>query len=178
MSFIKTLRSVFLLSVTDRDIAANEIRVNNFKRILYITTLALPINLFYIINFGLEAGRGTATEQYWRKGIIISHCCLFVVNAMLSATGFYLRRKKKQDSAAGGALIQAVFVLLPIWGAVTASIDQLVTSSIVAFFLTSIVSAIALLVRPLLALLYFAFTYLVFFIGLSITQHNPVLLLT
>jgi signal transduction histidine kinase len=169
---------MFRITEQDKDIIANEIKLGNLKRVLYITTLAIPIHLFHIISFWQQAGSGTAIEMAWKKGIIITHCCLLACNLVFSATGFYIRHKGKQSSPLADVLIKAVFLLLTLWGAATVALDQWVTTSIVAFFLTSVVSALVLLIRPLHALLYFGFSYLVYYVAISYTQASPEILLT
>ncbi|WP_169788138.1 sensor histidine kinase [Rufibacter tibetensis] len=71
-----------------------------------------------------------------------------------------------------------MFLIVPVFGAILASIDQLVNASINAFLVSCIAPALVLQVRPLKTLFLFLISYAIFYLGLSYTQPNEALLLT
>ncbi len=178
MVLLQHLGNSFKTSDLDRQIINEEVRKNNTKRALYILVGSVAIHIFLIILFIVNNGPGTDTELSWRSSIITLHTVLLAINGMLAALALYINYSGRDFKRTSKVLFTAVFIMLPVWGAIAVALDQWVTPSIISFFLVCAVCSIGLLLRPILSFLFFAFAYLVFYTGISYTQHNPEILLT
>ncbi|HVX51084.1 MAG TPA: hypothetical protein VHB48_13045, partial [Chitinophagaceae bacterium] len=155
-----------------------QVRKSNAKRALYIAIGAVCINVFFLLHFYFNVNAGTPVEIKWRKSIILLHTVFICYHLALLALALYIKRTRQYDGLPAQILVSAFFLGLPIWGAAAVIIDQLVTTSIMSFFLTCAVCAMGMLMRPVLSILYYVFAYAVFYFGIALTQSNTVILLT
>ncbi|MGZ5302627.1 MAG: sensor histidine kinase, partial [Bacteroidia bacterium] len=172
------MRSVFGISDIDREIIEDEIRRNNFKRAVYILVSSIAINIFLISLFQFNLGYGSSIEIKWRESIISLHMVLLCINLLLGAFALYINYKQEEFRNASKALLLAMFLILPIWGAIAVTLDQWVTTSIMSFFLVCAACSVGLLVRPVFSFLLFAFAYIIYYAGISVTQTNADVLLS
>lgn len=172
------LNTIFVPSDEDRQITRNQIRLSNARRALYITTGAVLCNLFFLLHFYYNVNAGTPIEIKWKRSIILMHTVLISVHTVLFLIAFYVNRTKRFYGRLSLLMVTVIFILLPLWGAVAVVLDQWVTSSIIAFFLTCAVCALGLLMRPSFAMAFYAIAYIVFYVGISFTQQDANLLLT
>jgi len=174
----KWLNAIFVPSEEDRQITRNQIRLSNARRALYIATGSVLCNLFFLIHFYFGIKGGTPVELQWQRSIILMHTVLITIDTALFVIALYVNTTRQYYSRLSFFMVAAIFVVLPLWGAVAVVIDQWVTSSIIAFFLICAVCAMGLLMQPKFAIAFYALAYMVFYIGISFTQHNADLLLT
>ncbi len=159
-----------------------EIARINIARAQFMLAVVLPLHLILITAFALalRAGSpeaGTAVHQ-WRIGIIYGHCTMLLISIVFLLAVWSIKRKKTENSAVGRALPAAVAFCYLFFGATLCVIDQLVTSSINPYLITSIAVPLVIMIHPHYSLLFYPLTYLAFNLMLPITQGNPDLLLT
>ncbi len=162
----------------DKEIIKTDIRQSNIRRTVYITTGAVCINIFILLQFLYNVNSATGITIQWRHSIILLHTVFIIINPALCLIAWYINLTKQFYTRLASFLIIAVFIAMPLWGTIASILDQQVTISIVAFFLGSAVCAMALLIRPVLALLFYSLVYLVFYFGIAVTQTDAAMILS
>jgi len=155
-----------------------QVRKSNTRRALYLAIGAVGCNIFFLLHFYFNVNAGTPVEIKWRKLILLLHAVFICLHLVLLFIALYIKRTRNFSGKLSLLLVTTFFITLPLWGASAVIIDQLVTSSIISFFLTCAVCAMGLLMQPLFSMLYYLASYLVFYFGLALTQSNPDLLLS
>lgn len=178
MKIFNQVINFLTITEEDKEILRNEIKDENTHRVFYLSLFIIPVSLLHIIFFGLSLKNSLGIEYTWRLGIIWSH--LFIILS-ISVIGFLMYwnsiRNKKNDRIAI-LYVQLLLILLLIGGAAIASIDQLVTTAINPFIITSIVGATALIIRPFVSLVFYLGSFILFYFLMSITQTNPDILIS
>ncbi|WP_051359843.1 sensor histidine kinase [Adhaeribacter aquaticus] len=178
MNLTQLVKSKLYTSDLDRQIIQEEVAQYNYKAVQYIIFGALPIHLFIIFSFYSSLTESGPIEIQWRKSIIGLHTTLLVIHTTLAFLALYIKYRKKQKDNLKKYLFNTVCLVLPLWGVAAVSFDQLVTPSIVAYFLNCAACSLALMIKPRISIFYFLFTFLAFFFGISYFQTNPDFLLT
>ncbi|KAA3437721.1 ATP-binding protein [Rufibacter hautae] len=178
MNFKKYLREKLFLSQTDQSILQTEVKETNLQRISFTSLLVLPVSAAHVLLFYLQLHTGNPTEFLWKKGIIYAHASFFVLNALIALVTNWVKKRPASKGRIPTILSTLMFLIVPVFGAILAIIDQLVNASINAFLVGCIAPALILQVRPWRTLQLFLVSYVVFYIGLAFTQADASLLLT
>ncbi len=178
MATLRQFSAFFRLTEEETSILKNEIKAENIRRIFYLTLFAVPVSLFHVIYFWLNLKNSTGIEHEWRTYIIYSHAFVVLAVSTISILIYFFSVRPKRESKVATVSIQMVIVLLLTGGSAIATIDQLVTPAINPFILTSLITAIVILSRPLFAIIYYSGAYFLFHFSIALTQHNPDILLS
>jgi diguanylate cyclase (GGDEF)-like protein len=153
-----------------------EALITNFRRMKRISMIGIPVSMLHIIYFLFFVMTEAQDESIWRIGIISSHGALIILFTFTSLTITYLT-KKNRATILRMQIIQYfyIFMLMAI-GIVIVALDQLVTTSITPFLVVCTISALALLLQPLVSVPIFLFAYLFFYFSIALVQYDPLVL--
>ncbi len=112
----------------------------------------------------------------WSQGIILSHITLLVFWIGVFFIVYRLKDRPQVNKTIN-ALQYIVATVTMASGVIIATIDQLVTNNITPFLLVSIVVGAIFLIRPLISVLIYSTSYLVYYhlIALTITDQHVLL---
>jgi signal transduction histidine kinase len=178
MTALKQLVNFFTIREEEKEILNNEIRIENIRRVLYLTLIAVPVSILHVLFFYYHLKDSNSVEYSWRLGIIYSHLAIIISLSLISFLIYWVSHHQKKNNRIAGYCIQMVMIFLLIGGGAIAGFDQLVTTAITPFIVTCIVSAVVLLIRPIYSLMFYTGSYLLFFFFISTTQTNPDVLIS
>lgn len=170
MKLIRKLTDFLTLSPEETEIFQTVIGLENIRRVLILSLFAIPTSLLYLLIFQLQAGAASGIEHQWRTAISMSHTVLLISFAIIGILIYFFCYKPGRNNRIAKACVNVTILLLLFGGAVIAAADQLVLTSITAFFSTSLVVGLILLIPPVRALLYFISSYIAFYYAISLTQ--------
>jgi len=182
MNLIRTLpKMVNKLLLFDHPFEA-EIDQNNLRRIIILFYLMVPVHLVHIIIFyQAMAGDSAALDDItttWRLGIIYAHLAMLILALLAGLLASFLYRKKLDSGSAVRILAAIVAFLYLLFGALVCIIDQLVTSSINPYLISSMAVGLVILLHPYLTLLYYPLIFFFFYYLVPLTQQDSSLITT
>lgn len=153
-----------------------EAYITNFRRMKRISLIGILVSMLHIIYFLFFVIAESKDEAIWRIGIISSHGVLIILFTFTCLTITYLTKKNKA-TLLKMQIIQyfSIFILMAI-GIVIVSLDQLVTTNITPFIMVCTISALTLLLQPLVSVPIFLFAYLLFYFSIAFVQYDPLIL--
>ena len=178
MELIKKPIGFFRLSSEEKRIFQTVIGMENIRRVLILSLIAVPTSILYIIIFRMNLETTTGIEHQWRMAISASHTVLLILFSIIGILIYFFSFKPEKNTTIAQVCINVTIILLLVGGAIITAIDQLVLTSIMAFLSTSVVVGFLILIPPALALIYFLSSYAIFYIALSFTQVNQDVLLS
>lgn len=148
----------------------------NLERVAWGLPIAALIHFVAAVLFSVAGDQGTQVEQGWRDFMAAEHEVMLVV--VLAELGLVLWARRV-DSAVGRRLLPPTIALLYLlFGAVDASVDQLVTSSITVFVMVTFLFAILVRFRLLTTVVHAALALAAFIVLQGVFQPNPTLRLS
>ncbi|NLK00021.1 MAG: GGDEF domain-containing protein [Clostridia bacterium] len=145
----------------------------NIKRIFYMSLIVIPSRILHLLFFTTS----NDMPEIWFRGIIASHTSLLIFWSMVFLVALILKNKKQPNTA-----IHALQYIVPIVtmasGVIIAALDQLITTNITPFLLTSIVVGGIFLIRPLVSALIYITSYDGFHYSIALTITSPEVLLS
>jgi len=148
----------------------NEFARINLRRVSLISLLAMPVHLSSFILFWLTVPDQPA-EIIWRQSIMISHACFFII--MLSMALLANLPAWTVAGPAMKAVHHVLMILIMSGGLLIVWFDQLVGDSIIVYILVCLLCGVLFLTSPRNSLIFFAMSYLAFFILLGYSQSEP-----
>jgi diguanylate cyclase (GGDEF)-like protein len=155
----------------------DETTMGNIRRLRWLVPVFLALDLLLLLVFAFEPETGAAQRVDWLHGVrmVYAVTAVCLVPPLVAAWRFSAR--SRPDPA-----IRFLEFLAPLGFAfftvALTVIDQSVTSNITPYVLGSLSVSLLFLLPPTVALVLFALMYGAFFIGLGLTQADPILLLT
>lgn len=175
-SFADIREKVIKKSHDNSSVLGESARINT-RRIYYLGIISIPLRIVYILLFTLTKSYDTLILKKWSQGIIASHFVLLIF--MIGFFSIALKLKNKPEVNTTMLILQYVVVsVIMASGIVIVTLDQLVTSNIMPFLLSSIVTGSVFLIRPLTSLIIYLTSYVVYYISLGLTITDPQLLLS
>jgi two-component system sensor histidine kinase/response regulator len=168
------INSLFKHSETDAITKKNidkEIRQVNLIRSFMITGLAIPIALILSFTYSQDSNGYTVSFIDWRRSILDLNFTIVVISAVLFVLTL-VAWSKPDYTFLNKQLPHFILLVMAVWGTICSIYNQNVSTSIVTFLLICFVSSISLLIHPLRLFVYLIIIYLIFFIGVSNTQHD------
>ena len=151
----------------------DECALINTRRIYLISIIAIPLHIISILLFAF-----TKSEDItWKQGIIGCHSVLLVFMVVFLLITRRLRKKTVPDRAMFVLQYMLVAVIMTL-GIIIVVFDQMVMTNITAFVLMCIIVGIILLIRPLVSLIIYVITYVMYYFLLMLTITDPQMLLT
>jgi two-component system sensor histidine kinase/response regulator len=159
-----------------KKIIHNEIRQVNLTRSFMMTGLAIPIALILSFTYSHEFNTSSVSFIDWKKGILDLNISIAAISALLFVLTLIAWSKPKYIFI-NKHLPHAILLIMAVWGTVCSIYNQAVSTSVITFLLICVVSSVSLLIHPLRLFLYLLFIYVIFFVGLNYTQHDPNILI-
>ncbi len=177
MKFIKKLTALVKLSSEEKRIFQTIIGLENIRRVLILSVIAIPTSALYLIISRLGES-SSHTEELWRTVIAISHTVFLISFTVISILIYFFSHKPRKNNRIAIVCVNTTALMLLIGGAVINSADQIVLTSITAFFSTCLVVGLVFLLPPARAFIYFLISYIIFYFGMSLTQSNHEILIS
>lgn len=170
MSIIGSIYAFFRLSDEEIAIYDKEISLENTRRAFYLTLISVPVTLIHVILFALKLKVVTGIERLWVFSIIYTHLSVFILTMICGSVLYFSYYRRKKNNLPSRICANIVLLALLLMGALLTTFDQYVTPAITPFLITTILVGIFFQLRPKISLLFFALSYAIFYIGISITQ--------
>ncbi|MBN1467039.1 hypothetical protein JXA02_14890, partial [candidate division KSB1 bacterium] len=168
---MKSLSGLFKLSPEEKELFQTVVGMENVRRVLILSVIAIPTSALYLI-LARRSAAGSDGQELWRTVISISHTVFLISFTAISILIYFFSHKPGKNNRIAAVCVNATALILLIGGAVINSADQIVLTSITAFFSTSLVVGLILLLPPARAFFYFITSYIIFYFGISLTQKN------
>ncbi len=167
------LKRKLIKAFFDNKNVLDECALINTRRIYLISIIAIPLHIISILLFAF-----TKSEDItWKQGIIGCHSVLLVFMVVFLLITRRLRKKTVPDRAMFVLQYMLVAVIMTL-GIIIVVFDQMVMTNITAFVLMCIIVGIILLIRPLVSLIIYVITYVMYYFLLMLTITDPQMLLT
>lgn len=164
-------------TTASNDSVADEAVLSNLRRLRWLVLAIIPLNLVFLGVFWTLAPGPTPAHQAWQNGVGWAHLWMALWLSVCGIAAHRLSRRPKRGRGAGLFQILVPFGFMVFVVAVTV-MDQWVMASISPFLIGSVFVSLLLLMRPLVAVAVFVLGYGLFFVGIGLTQQDPVLLLS
>jgi len=178
MDFILKFLRLFILSDTEREIVNYELGIENIRRILYFCIITIPTSAIHIVIFSLKLDETIGIEYQWSLGILISHSVITFFSILISALLYFFAYRKGEYNFLAKICVNFLIILILSAGGIIAATDQLITSSITPFLVTSLIISVVAIIQPLKSIIFYGYTYLIFFFALRITEQNSDVLIS
>ena len=161
----------------DGHLVADEAVVVNLRRICWLLPVVISLNLLFVAVFWWVVQGTTPRQLGWKDAIGWTHLCMAA--SLLPPTLGALRLNRHRAPGRWGRLLQfAVPLGLMLFSVAFTAIDQWVTPNISPFLLGCAFIGLLLLMPPRMAIVLFLAGYTCFYVGVGLTQQDPVQLLT
>ncbi len=168
----------FKISEEDQKIIKTDIRDENIRRVFYLSLIGIPVSLLHVVLFLFHLKSSVGIEYEWRISILAIHTSIIFLLSIISLFIYFTFIKKKSNIRLAEVCIVIVALFLLFGGATVSAADQKVTTAINPFIATSIISSIVLLIRPLYSILYYTFSFIIFYLFMNYAQTNPDVLIS
>jgi diguanylate cyclase (GGDEF)-like protein len=165
----RKLQKAFL----DNKNVLDECALINTRRIYLISIIAIPLHIISILLFAFTKSE----DATWRQGIIGCHSVLLIFMIGFLLITRKLRKRTKPNTTMFVLQYMLVAVIMTL-GIIIVVFDQMVMTSITAFVLMCIIVGIILLIRPLVSLIIYVITYVMYYFFLTLTTTDPLALLS
>lgn len=155
-----------------------DVRTSNTLRVFWLALAILPVHLTIAAVFLLSSAGSGETDQTWRQGVIITHAVMAVLACIFLAAAYYVLKQKQYNSITAVILTEVAALSYIMFGAVLATVDQLVTAETTPYIVVCMSMALILLIHPAVAAVNYILGLLCFVFLLPLTQHSPELLLS
>jgi two-component system sensor histidine kinase/response regulator len=153
----------------------NDIRQVNLIRSFMMTGLAIPIALILSFSYAHDYSASSVSFIDWKTSILELNISIAAISAVLFVLTIIAWSKPKYTFF-NKHLPHVILLTMAVWGTICSIYNQAVSTSIITFLLICVVSSISLLIHPLRLLVYLVIIYVIFFLGLNYTQHDPSIL--
>ncbi len=173
---VKFFRTALLL---DRQ-ADPEITRINLQRCSFLLFIIIPVHILHIVIFWFAlASEGYSPDSLtarWRIAIISIHAVMILL-AMVSGLVLYrIKVKNKENEAIAKLLPLLLAFLYLVFGAAVCVADQLVTSSITPYIIASLAVALAFIMHPYYAIIFYSLVLMLFYFALPLAQQSSELM--
>jgi len=168
----------FTISEDDQKIIKDDIRDENIRRIFYLSLIAIPVSLLHVVLFAFHLDTGSEVEYVWRISILGIHVALIIIMSIISLLIYFSFIKKKSNIQLAEICVIATALFLLVGGAIISAVDQMITTAINPYIATTIISSIVLLIRPIHSVIYYAASFMIFYLVMNYSQNNPDVLIS
>jgi len=173
------LNDFFLISQVSRPAIA---RLNN-QRVMILALALVPVHIGHIIFFWAALAGTTNPDPasvtfQWRMGIITAHAVMLILSASAGMATYKIRSRDLENFALHRIIYLVIAMAYLLFGAILCVIDQMVLSSINPYLIASLAVALAVIMKPWVAAVFYGIAYITLFFTLPLTQSNPEALLS
>jgi two-component system sensor histidine kinase/response regulator len=154
-----------------------EIRQVNLIRSFMMTGLAVPVALILSFTYSHAPSSNTVSFVNWERSILDLNLSIAVLSAVLFVFTLLAWIKPKYTYL-NRYLPHVILLVMAVWGTICSIYNQAISTSIVTFLLICVVSSISLLIHPIRLFGYLIAIYLIFFIGVSTSDHDTNVLIS
>jgi two-component system sensor histidine kinase/response regulator len=175
-----SINSLFKHSTSNaltKKIIQNEVRKVNLIRCFMITGLIGPVALVLSFYYSHEISDSQVSFIDWKRAILDLNISIAAISAILFVATL-IAYTKPNYRYLNRYLPHVVLLTMASWGTICSVYDEAVTSSIIVFLVICVISSISMLIHPMRLLIYLTFIYLLFYLGLTNTQHDATILLS
>lgn len=144
-----------------------EIRETNLTRCMVLSGICAPYALLCSCYFFGMPYLPNSMHPIWHNYLFILHLFMLFMFSWIFTYTLRLKNKKATTANSLRFLPNAAFLLLGLWGAIAAVYSQMLSSSIIPYFIVCMLISVMLLIRPIQALLMLSIIYYCFFLGIS-----------
>ncbi len=157
----------------DKDALLPELLSANFNRLWMLSLIGSLIAFSYGLKFFLTPSEGIAAADFWRRGILLTHLALLICMLLLFlVTSIYKKRDPMPSAGVQSFLQYTAIAALLASGLALTIIDQLITSNITPFLITTLLVSLLFRIRPIIITPIFVVVYLAFHLTLGIYQND------
>jgi diguanylate cyclase len=173
--FIPLAKKIKKTLFIDRQVDPEIARIN-LQRCRFMLYIIIPMHILLIVIFWAAlAGEGYSPDSVitrWRIAIISIHAVMTLLTIVFGLLLYHIKARHKENDAIGKILPLLIAFIYLIFGAAVCVADQLVTSSITPYIIASLAVALALIMHPYYAILFYSLVFMLFYFALPLTQHN------
>ncbi len=147
--------------------------LQNLQRIRFGFVVGALITFLHIAYFLYQLPGSDSTTYAWKLGIVSVHALLFIVFLIQGIFVLLPGLHALLMQSAGWHFMLLSKLALLCGGVALAVIDQMVISAITPYLIISFAVALIYLLQPYKSVLLFSLAYLLLFLTLPITQHDP-----
>lgn len=164
------------LVISDAQVTEDAV-LGNVRRLRWLLPLFLVLVLLLLLVFALRPVGDSAQHMDWRQAIMRVYGVTIAWLVVMGLVVWRISSRTRLDNAVRVLQFVAPAGFL-VFTAVLTVLDQWVTPNISPYVLGCISISLLFLLPPPVALSVLAASYLLFFVGLGVTQPDPALLLT
>ncbi|MBD9512430.1 GGDEF domain-containing protein [Pseudomonas sp. PDM22] len=166
-------------AIAVNDALALPIARENLRRLYFSALLAVPFDLIHILVFRLNLQGSSAEYDGWRVDIIRVHAVVAVLFTLLGLLAWLAAPPRRSASLRYMQTLTVLGSILVLgFGIAITGADQQVTSSITPFLMSSVATALLILLRPSLAVALYILALAAFEVTMVLTQASPQLRLS
>lgn len=173
---VKILKNTLFL---DRPVDPEIARIN-LQRSRVMLFIIIPVHILHIVVFWAAlASEGYSPENAitrWRIAIISIHAVMTLLTTVSGLLLYRIKAKPKENETIGKILPLLLAFLYLVFGAALCVADQLVTASINPYITASLAVALAFIMHPYYATLFYSLVFMLFYFALPLTQQNSELI--
>ena len=150
----------------------------NLSHLRVVAPLVAVLNAVHVLIFALQLVRAPVdSNRYrWAVGLLITHLTMGLT--MLAVAGLVRHLQRTHQTRWSQALTIGVALTTLVFSVAVASIDQWVTPAITPFLITCMAGGVILYLAPRVAAGMYLAAYILFYVAMGITQHDPEQLLS
>jgi len=176
---LKALYSHLLNQNKEIEFIHNDLLTINFRRIQLSSFVGLMLTFSFAVLFLFFTSTDNEAQEFWRLGILTVHTVLTVILIGIRIGCIFVRKAQEETHGkAIKALMYGEIIAILAAGVILVSLDQIVTTSISPFILICIILSMIFIVKPIIQMLLFCFTYGLYSIHIGIYQTDQVVLLS
>lgn len=162
----------------DKDVLIT-INDSNFLKLPIITLVGGLLTFSHVLGFHYFTETASSSEEFWRRGIEMTHIVLTSIMLMIGLLSWLLIKKRTGNRTVYEMTLQFIVIAATLIGCIILAIlDQIVTASITPFLVACIIIALLFQLRPILAIVIFSFGHLLFSSLVGMYQINPSVVLS
>ena len=155
-----------------------EVSATNIQRLQRFAVIFALIHVAVIVILWPYSVGATSTEEVWRNSIIILHSIMLVFSFLYGIASYYLEAKQAMETRIAYIIPKLVSFCYLLFGAVVCLCDQLVTGGISPFIIANVGVAVALLIKPIYAVINYTIAMIFLYHALPLVQQNQELLVS
>ncbi|MBX2975662.1 MAG: HAMP domain-containing histidine kinase [Ignavibacteriaceae bacterium] len=148
----------------------------NASRSVLATGLVIPFFVFLTIIVFVFVEADSDKLLLWKNGILFTHIFSAIYFSTLFIIFMLYRKGKIQSDKMIDIFVSSLFIIVPMIGVALSAFDQLITTSIIPFFISCTIIPLIFLHQPLKTTFFYIIIFLVFVVAQSEFQKDEYIL--
>lgn len=158
-------------------VVTQEAALGNMRRLRWLIPVFVVVNLLLLTVFALDASPGTPVQLAWRQAVMQVFAATVVIMVVLMLGVWRVMRRNRVDRWVRALQFVAPLAFL-LFTIVLTVLDQRVTPNISPYLLGCMSISLLFMLPPATTAWLFSIGYVLFFVGMGMTQPDATLLLT